>query len=203
MATLQETLTRKVGPLPVWAYGAVVVVGAWLWFYFKGGTGGDGGTTPGAGYPDESVSDGGIIDDSGDNSGLVGGGGNGPPGSAIASNQAWYQLASSFLVGFGYDGVTVGNALTKYLIGEKLSTTERALVSQAIARYGLPPEGVPPSDGGQIPTTPGPPGTPVPPRIPPRTPPKNTGPDGGPYGNAPIPIPRPGPGLPTLPVPRR
>jgi hypothetical protein len=181
-------VTRKIGPLPVWAYGAIVAALAWGYYYLSGKS----LSVPDAGLPDTNASDADFPDVSTDSLGDGQGGNNTTPTpTAPSNNQSWFQLASNYLLGFNYEGLSVGNALTKYLTGESLTTSERALVNIAVSRYGAPPEGVPVSPGGNpttptLPTTPGGSGrggTPVPRR--------------GPW-RLPIPVPRP-PTHPTTP----
>jgi len=183
-------LTKKVGPLPVWSYGAIVaaLVWAYYWWTHRDGTTPDTGTGYDFAAPD--ATDSGL--DFTDNTGIPANTGGSSTGaqsgvSTPGDNLAWLQAAANYLVGFNYESVAVNNALTKYLTGEQLTTSERAMVNQAIARFGIPPEGVPvspgptpspiPLPGDDRPGTPTPtplPGTPAPPKPIPRTKPAVT-----------------------------
>lgn len=173
-------VTRKIGPLPVWAYGAIIAFGAWAYYWYTGRN----GDSTGTGVPDSDVSDSGVPDESGSTIGS----GNGSTQVARAdntptSNEDWRQKAAATLVSLGYDGVTVNNALTRYLTegSTDLSVVERMLVGLAIGRWGVPPEGVPVGVPDPTPT-PGRKGNPVPRRprrnpvpTPPRTVPRPRG----------------------------
>lgn len=175
-------LTRKVGPLPVWAYGAIVAALVWGYYLLTkreidpvdtpNGFGDDAGQD--AGSWDEFF---GNIPDT--NTGAVGNGSGGSavtPGSTMPTDNAdWARKAAQHLVSLNYEGVTVSNAVTKYLTGEELTLGERALIAQAIARWGIPPEGVPPVVAPP-PVDPSKPDPPTPPVVTPPTPPVVTPP---------------------------
>jgi hypothetical protein len=148
-----EAVTRKVGPLPVWVYGALVAVLVWGYYLYSGRSlGGNGTDSLAQASTSDSLS--GLPDETGTLPGVSSGtaptaGGTNSP----TDNLAWFTVASNYLVASNLDPVTVSNALNKYLTGEQLTLTERAIVNLAIARYGVPPEGVPVSPGA-TPTTP-------------------------------------------------
>lgn len=149
---LGASLTRKIGPLPVWAYGAIVIAAAWGYYYVTGGRATQASGDSGVPVPDASDAD--FVDESGTTLGSGTGGSNAGTGTTSpGTNQEWFSLASQYLLGFGYEGVAVTNALTKYLTGEALSIPERALMNMAVSRWGAPPEGVPVTTGAP-PTTP-------------------------------------------------
>lgn len=155
-------VTRKVGPLPVYAYGLIIAGVIWIYYIWQGK---NAGADSGSAMPSSDAADSGIGlgDDTGDTANTGGSGTGSTSGvSTPTDNLSWFTMASNYLVGFNYDSVSVSNALSKYLTGEQLTTAERALVNQAVARFGVPPEGVPVSPGA-TPTTPTYPPTRTPP----------------------------------------
>lgn len=137
-------LTRKLGPLPAWAYGVIVVIGVYAYYYFTGKSNGGSVSTTDTG--DFGSTDGSLpLGDEGTGSSVVGGSSTAATSGTDTpvDNASWLARSTQYLVGFNYDALTVTNALTKYLTGDALSFSERALVAQAIARFGVPPEGAP------------------------------------------------------------
>lgn len=174
-------LTRKIGPFPAWVYGALIALLAAGYYYVSGRSNG----TPASdslAAPNAADSGAGIQDETGTVP-VVSGGSVPTTGgtSAPTDNLAWFTAASNFLVAANFDTASVTNALNKYLQGEQLTLTERAMVNMAVARYGVPPEGVPVSPGAT-----------------PTTPPFPTVPGGLPRKGYPNPRPRPMPMVRTL-----
>lgn len=146
---LKEAFTRKIGPLPAYAYGLIVLIVVWGIYYARqlSGNGNTASTTDVGSAPSDS--DIGSLDDSGYVSSNPSSGASTvvPSSNKPTDNQNWYMLASDYLIGFGYSGSAVTDALTKYLTGQELTAADRALVNQAIAKFGAPPEGVPVTSG--------------------------------------------------------
>lgn len=63
--------------------------------------------------------------------------------TAPPTNAAWFQQAEAYLVAQGYDPLTTGAALGKYLAGQALTQTEMTIVTAAIGAEGQPPTAVP------------------------------------------------------------
>lgn len=117
-------------------------------------------TDPGTGqtYGDESYS-----------GGTGGGGGffappvsQQPPGSFV-SNAAWSQAAEAYLAGNDGNAETIGNALGKYITGQRVTPAQQTVIESAIAFEGYPPvsaaDGFPPGirrDQGSAHPVPGP-----------------------------------------------
>lgn len=85
----------------------------------------------------------------------VGGGGGGLP--SPITNEQWGRMVSDRLLGESFDPALVVNAIRKFLLGQGLNANEKAVINQALQRFGSPPEGVlpivdapvpPPSGGG-------------------------------------------------------
>jgi hypothetical protein len=155
-------ITRKIGPAPLWAYGAGAAAIAWAFYLYKKHQNGgavaastEDGTT--VGY--DTGSDAGFLDDLGSGTGAGGGSGGTSTVPVITSpttNLQWFSVASKYLVGFGYDGSAVAEALNRYLTGLARTPAQKSLVDQAIARFEQPPEGVPLVEDGQDNPTPNP-----------------------------------------------
>lgn len=154
-------LSKKVGPLPVGVWIAVVGGGLALAYFMNRsngsapagstGTGDFGSATSGTGTGGSSVW-----------------AANQPPGSPttpmISTNVQWAQAAGNYLIASGADPSLVDSAMRKYLFNQPLSQAEQALIGAAIKQFGLPPEPLPPPAGDSAPpqgggdnTTPPPP----------------------------------------------
>ena len=136
-----DTLKQKAGPLPVWAWGAIIgvlIVGAT--YYFRSRTAGAAATAdPGSlvAYPDVeggtglsagstvTNADGSTDDDDG----------------GFYSNSSWLAAAVAWCVGQAMNPLTVQRALQKYLDGADLTEAESNIVNIVVKRFGLPPTG--------------------------------------------------------------
>lgn len=155
-------LTKKIGPLPAYAWGIAVVLGIGLAIWWRNRNAEiTGGAASGPGPDDISVGTG--AGSAADIPGVT----NPPPPSQpqIDDNETWSRFAGNWLVSQGHDPVGVSNALRKYISGEGGAPTpqERAWVNLALQKYGLPPGGAIGWEGGTIPKpTPTPTPTPKP-----------------------------------------
>lgn len=153
-------LGKKLGPFPVAAW---VGIGGFAGYYIyrtrkaaasgtSGGTTGDGsGTVAATGSGSYSPTG------SGAGSNNPGSGNTGP--STFADNQAWATAAISYLVGLGYEGTVVNQAVQSYLASLPLNSQQQGLVNLAILKIGATPEVVAPSQNNPPPiVTPGAPG---------------------------------------------
>lgn len=143
-AGLEATVTHKVGPMPGWAWIAVVAGGAWVYYLWKRrnsvstsgtvqqtantsstttgvGWGGD-GTIPTLSAPGNIVT------------------ANGTPGST--TNAQWARNVVNALIAGGADPTLANNSLTTYLSGGTLSAAQQSIVDTALTQYGAPPEGL-------------------------------------------------------------
>lgn len=168
MSTFTDALTRKIGPAPAWVYGVGLGLGITGVRYYRSknapavasATSDDGtsaGTAAGATTP-------GAADDPGAyTTGTVGAytlpGGYQATTSGVldytgqadaqttqtpTTNAAWQQEAYDVLVGrLGYAPVTTEEALRAYLAGDPVSSSQEAVISQALRLVGRPPEGAP------------------------------------------------------------
>lgn len=64
-----------------------------------------------------------------------------PAASTYTSNAQWAQAAEAGLTGLGYNAVTVGAAIGRYLASLPLSSQQATIVQTAVAEYGPPPVG--------------------------------------------------------------
>lgn len=154
-------LTRKVGPLPGWAWLAIAIGGYAVYKMYQGRSSGP--VTPAAGAsPDASSLP--VSEDPSTVNGGVGSGsvstGIGPtnttPVGPITNNQ-WAAVAARILISANPAQATViTNALQKYITQNKagLNSAERSIVNQAIAQLGPPPEGLLPITASASPAKP-------------------------------------------------
>jgi len=64
--------------------------------------------------------------------------------SGFGTNAQWSQAAQSGLADIGFDPQTVATALGDWLSGQKITSTQAAIVYAAKAEFGAPPESDPP-----------------------------------------------------------
>lgn len=141
-------LSKKVGPLPMGVWIAVIGGGLTLAYFMNRGNGNAPAGSTGTG-------------DFGSATSGTGTGGssvwaaNQPPGSPttpmISTNVQWSQAAGNYLLTTGADPVLVDTAMRKYLFNQPLSQAEQAIISAAIKQFGLPPEPLPPPAGDGAP----------------------------------------------------
>lgn len=140
-------LKNKVGPLPVWGWGALLGVGALaaMWYFSRGGSGG--GYDDGIGADPMTAADDTMLPFGGSASG---GEGNNPlptdDGSDTSgdgteyTNATWLSQAMAWLGGKGAKPLEVERALQRYLKGLPLSPHQAALVNAALKQLGAPPD---------------------------------------------------------------
>lgn len=140
MSDISSTLKEKAGPLPVWAWGAIlggiVIVGLW-WYSARGASSAatpDGGGTLEA-YPDLGEGSVTRASASGSDSGVA------DSVQEFVSNQAWLTFAVARLAAQGYSPLEVQAALQAYLDGEPLSKSQSEIVNLVVGKYGSPPNG--------------------------------------------------------------
>lgn len=139
------SLTSKIGPFPVWAYMAVIVVGLYMYEKKKKAS----TTTTAAPATAANGQAGGFGSASSGTAGSIGTGVAGP-GNDIESllnanagqpttNPQWEANAEAILVGYGYPYTQVQSALNQYLSGGVLSSVQQEIVNAAIEAAGPPP----------------------------------------------------------------
>lgn len=166
MADMPMDAGKKLGPLPMWGWGALlglVVVG---YLYFKGRSGSNSApvnpSATGAVLPDLTANDLG-------SSGNLAGSDSTQSPPTMTTNAAWEATAVAWAVTQGLNPLTVQTAIEDYLDGVSLSFEQGQIISKVLAQFGEPPQGVnsPPVVGAPPPPV----GTPV---KPPVSPPKKT-----------------------------
>lgn len=136
---IKGAFSGKLAGLPVWVWGAIVAAVIILIAYIRRANSAstavstDAGTAEGDGSLDSSLSGaGGIATDA---SGTASG------STTPTSNPSWVAEAVQGLT--GYEPLQVEQALTDFLNGNPLSTTEQSIVNGALSQFGQPPEGLP------------------------------------------------------------
>lgn len=154
-------LFAKMGPLPVWAWGALAVGGYLYWSHTHAAS-----ATPTTDTPvdatayDPNATDGTYanVDPSsaGYDYGSVNSGGytGTVTGTAYASNQAWAVAAIQQLISAGVPASTATSAVTHYLSGMQLTPDEGNAVNEGIALLGPPPLPLPVNIGSGTPVVP-------------------------------------------------
>lgn len=150
---------KKLGPLPVWAWGAVLGLGVVAYMYFKNRssasaaptTNDAGATSGGSVTPDLTANDLGTVGD------YTGQSSNGTSVGSTLDNAAWETQAVAYMVTQGKNPLTTQQAIDAYLNGSPLSWTQQQIITAVVGKFGLPPQGVA-SDSPLAP----PPATPTP-----------------------------------------
>lgn len=166
MSDLGQTFTAKLGPAPAWVWGAGLASAYYGYRFYKARHGAPAALTAEqqaaadlqAAAPDLGTS----AAPGGYTPGTLGGatlavsnpGGqpyhdpstaSGSSAQTIVDNRDWQRQAVERLVGrFGYDPVSVSQALDAYLGGSPLTAQQEGIVDTAIRALGTPPEGAPP-----------------------------------------------------------
>lgn len=189
-SALHKGHSGKLGPLPVWAWGAVLGLGvaAWLYFHNRAAASKTTDTNPSAAtatgdqvYPDLTAN----------NLGSAGNQSSGGNGSASAdttspTNQDWITRGVAYMITQGRNPITTQQALDKYIAGAELTWNEdNNYVVPVVTKFGLPPQGV--DADSKIDPKPAPPSTAPPPDHKPPT----TGPPKPPVKTTPKPLPKP------------
>lgn len=136
------SLSKKVGPLPMGVWIAVVAIGLFIGYMINRNQSAKDTVIP---EQDPGVGRGGSGFD------VV----NPPPPQAPVqeTNMTWGFKATTWLIAQMYPPTTAGNAINKYLYGVDLSVEENALVNLALKQFGPPPEPLPPVKVPDNPTT--------------------------------------------------
>lgn len=137
---------KKLGPLPVWGWGALLGLAVVGYMYYKNkstssavaapATNDAGATTGGSVTPDLTANNLGTV---GDYTGQVT---TTPTAGSVTDNTTWEVQAVAWMVTQGKNPLSVQQALDAYLNGTTLSWTQQQLVTAVVSKYGLPPQGV-------------------------------------------------------------
>lgn len=146
---LMASLTRKIGPLPAWAWAAIPAAGYVAWSYYQAAqqvpevdeTADDFGGQPSVG--EYGIQAGGA---SLPGYGAVPGGTSNIPIDSVETpdftNEQWFRQASNWLIEEGVISTDTVTALNAYLYGtpERISRTQMNALQRAIMRFGAAPD---------------------------------------------------------------
>lgn len=166
---IPDALARRVGPWPLWGWGAIGAagIGAGLLLRRTALFGGGGDEPEAELSPEDEAAAGYLAGPT-----LPGGGvalpvaPQAPPAptdTTPATNLDWARVAITYLIARGVSPTLADQAVRKYLEGMALDAQERAAINLALGSpsIGVPPEGVPPIEGPPDPSPiPKPPGAP-------------------------------------------
>lgn len=137
---IPEAFSNKLGPLPVWGWGAIVGVGLVGWIWWSGRQDNATPETPTDEATSEAFND--AIDGAFTPGTANGGADDDAPAGSVDTNSAWSRRAIAFLIGKGTSPVTAQQAIYAYLEGTALTTAQTELVNEAIKGIGQPPEDI-------------------------------------------------------------
>lgn len=152
------SLTHKLGPLPVWAWGLIGggIFGVAYYLHKKKQVAA--GST-GPSYSDLNASgNGGNAGELATTGGSAGAGGGTPPSLA-----SWAANVVNWLIGQGTDPASASNAISAYINGQTLTSDQTVLVNKGLTQFGSPPSGILPVNTVTDNPSPTPTPTPTPP----------------------------------------
>ena len=134
-----KSVGKKVGPLPLWGYAAIIVVAAYGVYWWKNKVGTASPVTPitevGSG-----MSSAGQAPGTNDYSGQVNPAEKAAPASQ--TNAQWARNVTDSMIASGSNPTDVSQAISNYLGGKALSAVQQSLINVILQKYGSPPEGV-------------------------------------------------------------
>lgn len=184
------TLTKKLGPLPVWGWGVIAGVVILVGYYYYSNN----KKAANAGEADVVISSDDLFKSIAGGSGGVGGSGGATSTEPVnyETNTSWRQKGVALLIGSGVSPLKAQAALDNYIQGNPLTSEQAGYVNTVITALGLPPDGTfgIPSVLGAPAATPAPTPTVTPP-APTVAPPAPTGATGATSARAGTPAPTP------------
>ena len=147
-----NAFTRKLGPLPTWAWALVIAGAVYGWYAWKKVSGASsvalGASTPAtAGTVLDPLGSGAVSNGSG-YSGSVTTYPQGTP--AATTNAQWARNVADQLIALGDNPSLVSTTLADYVGGQALPNGGSSIIDQALTKFGSPPEGVLPYDSGTV-----------------------------------------------------
>lgn len=133
-AKIGGAFTKKLGPLPGWAWLLIAVGGAYAVYYYR--------TRNTAPATTDAVTDSAAPAALPTDSGAVLPTGGGVTAPASATNAEWARNTVNSLIAAGQSPTDANNAIAAYLNGAQLTAVQQAIVNIAITLYGAPPEGI-------------------------------------------------------------
>ena len=125
---LKDSLTKKIGGLPGFAWVGIALAGVLLYKKYKGTS-----STPAT---STSVTDTAAASNSSTSS---------MPATPLGANAQWAATAANQLMASGsYSASDIQTALSNYLTGNGVTGTQQTILDSVLHTYGTPPEGVQP-----------------------------------------------------------
>jgi len=145
---IASSMGKKVGGLPLGVWIAVLAGGVLLGVYMKNRNAAKNQAQTDQNIAAQQQGLPGVGTGPGDVSGS-GGGGGGDSGSVAPTtkpktNEEWEVMVANGMIAMGYDPQLVDLALRHYLAAQDLTGAEKAVITIALARYGVPPMPLPP-----------------------------------------------------------
>ena len=130
-------VTKKVGPLPLYAYAVIIVGVAYGIYWYKNRV----GTARPVGITEvgTGMSSAGPAPGTGTYDGATGGNKATP---AAQTNAQWAKKVADGMIATGTPPADANNAVAAYLAGQSLTPVQQAVITIALQIYGNPPEGV-------------------------------------------------------------
>jgi hypothetical protein len=122
-------LGKKLGPLPIWGWAIVIIVGYFLYKFLKDRSAASSATGLAA------AGTGAAVNEAGDS----GGGNNVSTPTSDETVTDWIDAAQTALGNLGYDSGSVNQAFQDYLAGNPLSSSEVAIIDSATKLVGGAP----------------------------------------------------------------
>ena len=136
-----SAFTKKLGPLPVWGYAAIIIGVAVVFYFWRGHSATQVNPTSASTVPPTSAGD-----ISGSNQPQVpyaGAISTFPMGTAApTTNAQWAKSVADSLIANGSAPDLVNNALSAYVNGQSLDSSQKSLIDVALKQYGNAPQGV-------------------------------------------------------------
>jgi hypothetical protein len=137
-----KAMTKKLGPLPVYAYAVIIVGAAYGVYWWR--------NRVGVARPVQVTDIGSGISSAGPMPGTNSYNGATTPSAhapaASQSNAQWAKTVADSLIALGGNPTQVNNAIAAFLGGSQLDATQQSFVGNALRLFGNPPEGVIPTN---------------------------------------------------------
>lgn len=136
-------LQAKLGPFPVWVWGAVIGVGVVVWVWVSSADSSADGSETVTETVTPTIADSSLLDRAFAGGMAPGyGGAAAPVETPIETNTTWASSLLPTLSGKGFAPLDVQLALARYLNGDGLSAEQQKMVNLALTLKGAPPDGV-------------------------------------------------------------
>lgn len=145
-----NSFTRKLGPLPVWAWGGLLALAIVIYRKKFGGGGGGGATDPAGNVGAIDPQTGYVYGSPQDQSALAARNQTSSTDTSSSSgsttagqypdNASWDRAAINYLVSLGEDPTAANEAIQQYLGSQTLTPQQQSMVNLAIQGIGAPPQ---------------------------------------------------------------